>query len=153
MLGASELEDKLVNALNRGMAKWTQKLRSMNGSGTPPNNGGKAKPNQPKPEVETKLNIGGDTPVKKEVNREVATRSVDPGVLGASELEDKLVSALNRGMAKWTQELQSMNGGGSPPKNGGKAKPNQPKPEAEAKLNIGGETPVRKETNLSLIHI
>ena len=30
------------------------------------------KPNQPKPEVEAKLNIGGETPVKKEVNREVA---------------------------------------------------------------------------------
>ena len=73
VLGASELEDKLVNAMNRGMAKWTQELRSMSGDGTPPNNGGKARPNQPKPEAEAKLNIGGDTPVKKEVNREVAT--------------------------------------------------------------------------------
>ena len=74
VLGASELEDKLVNALKRGMAKRTQELRSVGISGlSPPNNGGKARPNQPKPEVEAKLNIGGETPVKKEVNREVAT--------------------------------------------------------------------------------
>ena len=81
VLGASELEDKLVNALNRGMAKWTQELRSMGGGGgTPPNNGGKARPNQPKPEVEAKFNIGGEPPVKKEVNREVATLRGRPGL-------------------------------------------------------------------------
>ena len=78
--------------------------------------------------------------VRRIKDRPVA-RSVDPGVLGASELEDKLVNALNRGIAKWTQELRSMSGGGTPPNNGGKAKPNQPKPEVEAKLNIGGDTP------------
>ena len=63
----SELEDKLVNALDTGMAKWTKELRSM-GSNSPSGGG---KQNQPVPETKTvKQNVGAKAPAKKE-NKEV----------------------------------------------------------------------------------
>ena len=80
-------------------------------------------------------------------NRDKGTaRSADSGAKSTSELEDKLVNALNRGMAKWTKELRSM-GSDSSPNNGGNVKQNQPKPETEEKSNVGAEALAKKENN------
>ena len=72
-------------------------------------------------------------------------RSADSGVKGTSELEDKIVCALNKGMAKWTKELRNM-GNNSSPNNGEGGKQNHPTPETKSvSQNVGAQALAKRE--------